>query len=140
MGQLEKANLTGASVTDSIIEKSTFLGTQLTDADFDGTTISQSNLSDFDSLQMLLDGGIKLGLDNQLPSLFKEIESIGSWHFYLLNMGKVGRPKKKITHFIDLVFCFFFVSVFVLFLLPTPLAFTAAGFLWLVGEVASAFK
>lgn len=55
-------------------------------------------------------------------------------------MGKVGRPKKIITHFIDVVFCFFFVSVFVLFLLPTPLTFTAVGFLWLVGEVASAFK
>jgi hypothetical protein len=55
-------------------------------------------------------------------------------------MGKVGRPKKKITHFIDFVFGLFFVSVFVLFLLPTPLTFTVAGFLWLVGQVASAFK
>lgn len=55
-------------------------------------------------------------------------------------MEKVGRPKKKITHFIDVIFIFFFISVFVLFLLPTPLTFTVAGFFWLVGEVASAFK
>lgn len=55
-------------------------------------------------------------------------------------MGKVGRPKKKITHFIDVVFCFFFVSVFVLLFLPAPLTFMVAGFLWLVGQVASAFK
>lgn len=55
-------------------------------------------------------------------------------------MGKVGRPKKKITQFIDVVFCFFFVSVFVLLFLPTPLTFTVAGVLWLVGQVASAFK
>lgn len=55
-------------------------------------------------------------------------------------MGKVGRPKRKITYFIDLVFCLFFVSVFVLFLLPTPLTFTVAGFFWLVGQVASALK
>ena len=55
-------------------------------------------------------------------------------------MGKVGRPKRKITLFIDLVFCFFFVSVFVLLLLPTPLTFTVTGIFWLVGQVASAFK
>lgn len=55
-------------------------------------------------------------------------------------MGKVGRPKKKVTYFIDWVFFFFFVSVFVLLLLPAPLTFMVAGFLWLVGEVASAFK
>ena len=55
-------------------------------------------------------------------------------------MGKVGRPKKKITYFIEVIFYFFFVSVFVFFLLPTPLTFTVAGFFWLVGEVASAFK
>jgi len=55
-------------------------------------------------------------------------------------MEKVGRPKKKITHFIDFVFCLFFVSIFILFLFPTPLTFTVAGFFWLVGQVASAFK
>ncbi|MCB0367939.1 MAG: hypothetical protein KDD45_00510 [Bdellovibrionales bacterium] len=55
-------------------------------------------------------------------------------------MGKVGRPKKKITHFIDFIFCFFFVSFFVLILLPGPLTFMVAGFFWLIGEVASAFK
>ena len=60
--------------------------------------------------------------------------------FYLENMGKVGRPKKKITHFIDWVFHFFFVSIFVLILLPTPLTLTVVGFFWLLGEVASAFK
>lgn len=60
--------------------------------------------------------------------------------FYLSNMGKVGRPKKKITHFIDLIFYLFFVSVFVLFLLPTPLTLTVMGLFWLVGEVTSAFK
>jgi hypothetical protein len=60
--------------------------------------------------------------------------------FYLGTMGKVGRPKKKITHFIDWVFYFFFVSIFVLILLPTPLTLTVVGFFWLLGEVASAFK
>jgi hypothetical protein len=55
-------------------------------------------------------------------------------------MGKVGRPKKKITYFIEWVFYFFFVSVFVLFLLPAPFTFLVTGFFWLVGEVASAFK
>ena len=55
-------------------------------------------------------------------------------------MGKVGRPKKKITHFIRFVFFFFFVSVFVLFLHPGPLTFMVAGLFWLVGQVASAFK
>lgn len=55
-------------------------------------------------------------------------------------MGKVGRPKKFITHFIGVIFCFFFVSIFVLFLLPTPLTFMVTGFLWLVGVVANAFK
>lgn len=52
----------------------------------------------------------------------------------------MGRPKKKITHFIELVFYLFFVSVTVLILLPAPLTFTVAGFFWLIGEVASAFK
>ena len=60
--------------------------------------------------------------------------------FYLLSMGKVGRPKQIITHFIDLVFCLFFVSVLVLFLLPTPLTIMVAGVFLLVGQVASAFK
>jgi hypothetical protein len=55
-------------------------------------------------------------------------------------MEKVGRPKKKINHFIDLVFYFFFISVFVLFLLPAPLTLAVMGFFWLIGEVASAFK
>lgn len=55
-------------------------------------------------------------------------------------MGKAGRPKKKITHFIDVVFYFFFVSIFVLILIPAPLTFTVVGLFWLVGEVASAFK
>jgi hypothetical protein len=55
-------------------------------------------------------------------------------------MGKVGRPKKLITHFIGVVFYLFFVSVFALFLLPTPLTFMVAGLFWLIGQVASAFK
>lgn len=55
-------------------------------------------------------------------------------------MGKVGRPKKKITHFIGFVFYFFIVSVFVLLLYPSPPSLMAVGFFWLVGEVASAFK
>jgi hypothetical protein len=55
-------------------------------------------------------------------------------------MGKVGRPKKLITHFIGVVFYLFFVSVFVIFLLPAPLTFMVAGFLWLVGVVVNAFK
>jgi|JI9StandDraft_1071089.scaffolds.fasta_scaffold1842052_1 tetrahydromethanopterin S-methyltransferase subunit E len=60
--------------------------------------------------------------------------------FYLENMGKVGRPKKKITHFIDLVFCCFLISVLVLILIPTPLTLMVVGLLWGIGEVASAFK
>lgn len=60
--------------------------------------------------------------------------------FYLGIMGKVGRPKKIITHFIDLVFYFFFVSIIVFVLFPTPLTLMVVGFSWLVGEVASAFK
>jgi hypothetical protein len=55
-------------------------------------------------------------------------------------MGKVGRPKKLITHFIDVVFIFFFVSIFVLILYPSPPSLMAVGFSWLLGEVASAFK
>lgn len=55
-------------------------------------------------------------------------------------MGKVGRPKLKITIFLEIVFWFFVVSVFVLFLLPTPFTFLVAGLLWGVGEVVSAFK
>lgn len=55
-------------------------------------------------------------------------------------MGKVGRPKKLITHFIDVIFILLFVSVFVLFLLPTPLTFMVAGIFWLIGQVASALK
>ena len=55
-------------------------------------------------------------------------------------MGKVGRPKKKITHFIGVIFYFFIVSVFVLILYPSPLTLLIVGFLWGIGEVASAFK
>lgn len=55
-------------------------------------------------------------------------------------MGKVGRPKKKITYFIEVIFYFFFISVFVHFLLPAPLTLAVMGFFWLIGEVASAFK
>lgn len=60
--------------------------------------------------------------------------------FYLWSMGKVGRPKNKITRFIDLVFWLFIVSVFVLFLYPAPLTFLVAGLLWGIGEVAYAFR
>ena len=55
-------------------------------------------------------------------------------------MRKVGRPKKKISHFIDLAFYLFLVSVFVLTFYPAPLTLTVVGFFWLVGEVANAFK
>lgn len=77
----DKANLTGATIIDSVIDKSTFKGTFLKDSEFAGTTIHQSDLSDFDALQQLLDGGIKLGLENQLPALFKEIDSILAANF-----------------------------------------------------------
>jgi len=55
-------------------------------------------------------------------------------------MGKVGRPKNLITHFIGVIFFLFFVSIFVLILYPAPLTLMVVGFLWLIGEVMSAFK
>ena len=55
-------------------------------------------------------------------------------------MGKVGRPKKKITHFIGVIFYFFIVSVFVLILYPSPLTLLVVGFLWGIGEVAGSVR
>ena len=55
-------------------------------------------------------------------------------------MGKVGRPKKKITHFVELIFYLFLLSVFVLILYPAPLTLMVVGLFWLVGEFANAFR
>jgi hypothetical protein len=55
-------------------------------------------------------------------------------------MGKVGRPKHKITHFIEVVYFLFLGSVVVLILYPAPLTILVVGLLWCIGEVASAFK
>lgn len=55
-------------------------------------------------------------------------------------MGKVGRPKYKITRFTEAVHFLFLASVVVLVLYPAPVTLLIVGLLWCVGEVANAFK
>lgn len=60
--------------------------------------------------------------------------------FYLILMAKAGRPKKKITSFLDFLFIGLTSSVVLFVVCPSPYTLLAVGTIWLLGEVINAFR
>jgi hypothetical protein len=55
-------------------------------------------------------------------------------------MAKAGRPKKKITSFLDFLFMVLSFSVALFVVSPNPYTLLAVGTIWLAGEVINAFR
>jgi hypothetical protein len=55
-------------------------------------------------------------------------------------MAKAGRPKKKISSFLDFLFIGLTSSVTLFVFFPNPYTLLAVGTIWLMGEVINAFR
>jgi hypothetical protein len=55
-------------------------------------------------------------------------------------MAKAGRPKKKITSFLDFLFVGLTSSVALFVVCPNAYTLLAVGTIWLAGEVINAFR
>jgi hypothetical protein len=55
-------------------------------------------------------------------------------------MAKAGRPKKKITSFLDFLFMGLTSSVALFVVCPNPYTLLAVVTIWLAGEVINAFR